>query len=572
MTDQDLVLAHNVYTNKGAYALFLGSGISRPAAIPTGWEIILKLITRLGILKTGSAPSDPVAWYQDQYQKTPNYSHIIEEMTNTSEERVNLLKPFFEASEDEISDGLKKPTLAHKAIAKLVQKGYIRVIVTTNFDRLIENALRELSIEASVISNPSHIENVMPLIHSSITIVKINGDYLDTKFLNLESELSAYDEKLADLLKFIFENFGLITSGWSAKWDIALRQVIEGANKFRFSTYFTYVHQYEQEMQELAGKRHGKLIKINNADSFFTELIENIDALEKGEISNPFTKQVALERLKKYISRDESSISLFELVKRIQDATFKQIFVNVLPNPSKESVKEAMQSQMKQIELVSNLIAEGVYWSKPLHHEIWLNVLAKFAHPPRNNSSWAIWSNLNYLPALSLLYVIGLSALLRKNYYLLNQMFLLQIINPYNNSEKTSIMTCVNTSEVIEKAQINEAMGTNKIVPVSELMYEFTKPFFLEFLPNKQLFDELFDEFELIVSLKFIELKGNAWFPRGRYSYRRRDSNNVVYTKFKQLQHERELLDWVLGHLFRHDTLLSAYNNFNTRMKEWSWD
>ena len=32
-------LAFSMYSNKGAYALLLGSGISRSAYIPSGWEV-----------------------------------------------------------------------------------------------------------------------------------------------------------------------------------------------------------------------------------------------------------------------------------------------------------------------------------------------------------------------------------------------------------------------------------------------------------------------------------------------------------------------------------------------------
>ena len=32
-------VAFSMYSNKGAYVLLLGSGISRSAHIPTGWEI-----------------------------------------------------------------------------------------------------------------------------------------------------------------------------------------------------------------------------------------------------------------------------------------------------------------------------------------------------------------------------------------------------------------------------------------------------------------------------------------------------------------------------------------------------
>lgn len=40
-------LAFSMYSNKGAYVLLLGSGISRSAHIPTGWEIESCLIEQL---------------------------------------------------------------------------------------------------------------------------------------------------------------------------------------------------------------------------------------------------------------------------------------------------------------------------------------------------------------------------------------------------------------------------------------------------------------------------------------------------------------------------------------------
>ena len=41
-------LAFSMYSNKGAYALLLGSGISRSAHIPSGWEVEEKLIQKIG--------------------------------------------------------------------------------------------------------------------------------------------------------------------------------------------------------------------------------------------------------------------------------------------------------------------------------------------------------------------------------------------------------------------------------------------------------------------------------------------------------------------------------------------
>ena len=51
MIEPILSLALAVQSNKGVYALLLGSGVSRAAGVPTGWEIAEDLIRKLALLK-----------------------------------------------------------------------------------------------------------------------------------------------------------------------------------------------------------------------------------------------------------------------------------------------------------------------------------------------------------------------------------------------------------------------------------------------------------------------------------------------------------------------------------------
>ena len=44
MTDDVATLALSLASNPGAYVLLLGSGVSRAAGIPTGWEVVEALI------------------------------------------------------------------------------------------------------------------------------------------------------------------------------------------------------------------------------------------------------------------------------------------------------------------------------------------------------------------------------------------------------------------------------------------------------------------------------------------------------------------------------------------------
>jgi len=59
MIDPILSLAVSVYHNKGVYSLLLGSGISRSAGIPTGWEIVLDLIRQVAHLRKESCEPEP---------------------------------------------------------------------------------------------------------------------------------------------------------------------------------------------------------------------------------------------------------------------------------------------------------------------------------------------------------------------------------------------------------------------------------------------------------------------------------------------------------------------------------
>jgi NAD-dependent SIR2 family protein deacetylase len=66
-----------------------------------------------------------------------------------------LLRGYFVPTEEERALGLKVPTKAHYVIAELVAKGYIKVILTTNFDSLLEQALEAQGVQPAVVSDAS---------------------------------------------------------------------------------------------------------------------------------------------------------------------------------------------------------------------------------------------------------------------------------------------------------------------------------------------------------------------------------------------------------------------------------
>ena len=171
MTPSPMVsLASSVHAGPSTFALLLGSGISASSGVLSGWDMTIDLIRRLAELHGQDAGDDPVSWYRAHSDGEPDYSNVVEELAPSSGDRRNLLSSYFEPTEHDRAEGLKVPTRAHQAIARLVAEGFVKVIVTTNFDRLLEAALTNAGAEPSVVSSPSSAAGALPIAHSPCTI------------------------------------------------------------------------------------------------------------------------------------------------------------------------------------------------------------------------------------------------------------------------------------------------------------------------------------------------------------------------------------------------------------------
>jgi hypothetical protein len=558
-------LSYSVYSNKGAFALLLGSGVSRPAGVPTGWEIAVDLIRQIAILEKQKPPENPETWFQEYFKEPLDYSNILEKLTKTSEERINLLRQYFEPN-IENSEDLKTPTIAHQQIAHLVQSGYIKVIVTTNFDRLIENSIKDLGIEPVVISNPGHVENTIPLIHSKITVIKINGDYLDTKFLNIKSELSEYDPRIANLLTFIFENFGIVTCGWSAKWDTALVNILKASNKFRYSNYFLYTNNYSEDIEILNNHRRGSLVKIKNADNLFNELTENIHALENNYIENPLSSKIALNRVKKYLAKDEHLIPLSEIVHTITEDTHKKLNSISFPYPTENSIKEVIDKQFNYLEQIIPILVEGGYWSKDYQLKVWSNSIKRIGSPiETTGNSYAIWNQLPYLPLTIARYAFGIASLAAENWSALKTSFEIKFNTKYDR-EYQNIINITHVYRVIDNNILKSVLGKRYHTPMSELLFMELRKHFNHFVPDDKDFEDIFDYYEYTCCLFYLNKQKNEDYypPIGRFGWR---DSRVMNSKIQEFSNQGDEFELIKSGLFTKNELTTLIAKMNEKLK-----
>ena len=307
-------LASSVHAGPLMFAVLVGSGISRSAGVPSGEEVTVDLIRHLADAQRQDAGADPIAWYREHVGGEPDYSTIVTELARSPADRSRLLSSYFEPTPEEREEGLKIPTKAHRAIARLVAGGFVRVIITTNFDRLLENALSEAGVEPIVVSGPADADAAMPIMHSRCTVIKVHGDYLFSDLRNTAEELAAYDEPMDRLLDEVFDRHGLIVCGWSAKSDVALRDAILRTRNRRFATYWLHRGSPQPEADKVIANRGAVCIEIRDADTAMEDLCSMVQALTDSLDQRPIDTAVAVARLKQCLPDAAQHIRLHDLV------------------------------------------------------------------------------------------------------------------------------------------------------------------------------------------------------------------------------------------------------------------
>lgn len=510
--DPILSLAVSMQSNKGVYALLIGSGVSRSSGIPTGWEIVQDLIKRLAALREEPCGPDPDTWFRNTFNFEPEYSELLDNLAKTPAERQQLLRAYFEPTEEEREQGLKKPSQAHRAIADLVSKGYIRVIVTTNFDRLLEQALVDDGIQPSIVSTADGAKGALPLVHSPCTIVKVNGDYLDTRIKNTRGELEEYEKPTNDLLDRIFDEYGLIVCGWSAEWDTALRGAIERCSGHRFTTYWTARSEMTGKALDVLNLRRGVMVAIKNADQFFTGLSEKVITLEHISAIHPLSAQVAVAQVKKFLASPQYDINLHDLIasetERVYAIAHGEGFTLMIP-PSELTLAGRVSAYD---ELTTVLVAAGActaYWSEPRHFETLIGAFRRLFKPPTQANGLSQWLELRAYPAVRLLYAMGVAATASEKYTFLRAL-LSAMVQP--DRYKPSIEVAVAYGEwnlrMIQS-------GWDKSFPVSQ---QSATPFnfyldrslrhaLRDYLPDDDAYQRAFDWFEYLVALVYCDFK-----------------------------------------------------------------
>ncbi|MFF5254076.1 SIR2 family protein [Streptomyces leeuwenhoekii] len=434
--DPVVSLAMGVQAGPGVYALLLGAGMSRDAGVPTGWEIVADLVRRAAVARGADeelAAVDPESWWARHGDGGPlGYSALLEALGDTPAARHKLLRGYFEPGEPDgkgRQEGLKRPGAAHRAVARLVARGWIRVVLTTNFDRLLEQALEAAGVQPQVVHGPAGLLGMTPLAHARATVVKLHGDLTDLEARNTERELEEYPAAWAGLVDQVLDEYGLIVCGWSAQWDHALVSCFERRATRRYPVFWCAPLGPRGRAAELVARHGAVVIRGLSAQEFFPGLLARVEALEHLTEPAP-TRELSVARLKRALPDPVRRIELHELVdgeavrvvERLSDG---DRYPPGEPDCDPRAYRERLERYERDCDTLLHLLSVGAFHDEAgAHTRVWVRALQRLLNVRRYGGGERAGGEPHLYPALLALCAAGTAAVLAGRDELLGRLLL----------------------------------------------------------------------------------------------------------------------------------------------------
>ena len=286
-----------------ALAFIIGAGASRPSRIKTGAELVTQWLKELHHREDHAkqelqtwATEDNLGIKDFEFPRAAEfYPQIFERrFSHDREEGYAFLESMMEG---------KEPSLGYSILAEILSNTRHKVVVTTNFDNLVADAL---AIHAHVHPLICGHESLAGFIRPSMRrplIAKIHRDlFLEPK--NHTDEVQCLDTDWAHALTRLFEHYTPVVIGYGGN-DGSLMGFLENAS-IRGGLWWCYRANGEppQRVKDLVAKKNWKLVPIIGFDEFMLELGNNlISTFDITTIASRI-EELGQKRAKRY--RDET--------------------------------------------------------------------------------------------------------------------------------------------------------------------------------------------------------------------------------------------------------------------------
>jgi hypothetical protein len=165
---------------------------------------------------------------------------------------------------------------------------------------------------------------------------------------------------------------------------------------------------------------------------------------------------------------------------------------------------------------LARAVALGARWSGDLVRPIWPSLVERVAGGVDRAGGQTIWADLSQYPGVLLLYAAGLGALDGERYDNLRAV----VLEPHvlYHRERRMAIEVLNAETLMDSSQAARVAGLSKtFAPMSDRLATDLRPLVADVVPDEAQFARLFDRFEFLLGLVYLDVTKTAWAPTGRY-------------------------------------------------------
>jgi SIR2-like protein len=506
-------------------------------------------------------------------------------LASSQEERRSILHSYIEPTAEDRRNGRRTPTAAHRALADLIAEGFIRVVVTTNFDRLLESALRERGVEATIVASVDALAGAEPIAHSACYILKLHGDYKDARILNTDAELQEYPSQYDGLLDRIFDEYGLIVCGWSGEWDHALRAALLRAPNRRYPVFWAARGTLGLAAEGLANHRAARLVSIEDADRFFSRLRERITSLSQSQQKDPSSIELLISTTKRYVGKQEHQIQLHDLLEQ-ETTKLLELSNSDSFSPSAAWNIDNFGLRLRQYESMAEPLARvaGVLgrWGDRAEFSLILDIVRSLHRAAQKfRSGINFYLSIRLYSAVLIFTAYGLGLVRAQRWQLLHELFVSSIDMEYQEPKKTVEVLLPTSWDGGGRDVWNQLEKQNLKTPLSDHLLKVFTAWGSSFATLTPDFELLFEQYEILGAFAYLEtnskeelddaLKTNndyIWMPLGRSGWHESNSDKIL-TGIQNNPAKAELVKagFAKGSLDLFDSYVANFRRIALRMR-----
>ncbi len=279
---------------------------------------------------------------------------------------------------------------------------------------------------------------------------------------------------------------------------------------------------------------------IEKETSEGNDLLIDIPSAFEGDNDKNISDEL-VEEVKELVSEDKNIIKLeglvnFEIRKIIELTSYEHFSVNETANQT--IIDERIEKYEDIIKNLQRIIIILCCWGKEKHLRIVEKIISMLANNNSQIGGTTSLINLRWYPIMILIYSGMVSSLASNNFEYLSAILNGRVTNFKRGYMESDYAVILASNSITDTMNIfnKHPEGKKYHYPFSEYIYKKIQPMLDDLLFLGNTYEDLFDISELLISLKYVDIKfkdeeSRVWGPQGRFAYKYEDNEEKLFEK-----------------------------------------